>query len=410
MNPASYSIIGLDLVPSTGGPAKTIRYFSEAYNGKVYSLTNERKLQIEGSSFKPITHYTYQNTPWKNLTSYIDKEKQEALLKELSLSSIISCHILYRYHVHLVNKLYIKKSIPYVVVPHGCLDPYTLGKNKLLKKLWFSYIGKQFLRQASAVIFSTNKEREKASFLLKNCRTTVMHWPTPFLDISRKANCKVEFLKRHNLPLNSRIAVSLGRLHTMKNPLMIVEAFAKANLENTYLFLVGPEENIKISAIKTYLSQFPNSAKIIIKGPLWGKEKEELLLASDLYISMSVRENFGHTLAESLSAGLYYIASEGNYLAHDLPLGEGGTILKENTTPALVKALVKWDQLPKSSCKEIGIKNQRWVEQNLKFETFATKIKRLYNSIIDRKVALDYSFEPTFTHQTNRNQAFQSKK
>ena len=53
-------------------------------------------------------------------------------------------------------------------------------------------------------------------------------------------------------------------------------------------------------------------------GPVYGDSKYHYLFASDAYVSLSQRENFNHTAAESLSAGLPVILSPGNDLAGEI--------------------------------------------------------------------------------------------
>jgi glycosyltransferase involved in cell wall biosynthesis len=96
----------------------------------------------------------------------------------------------------------------------------------------------------------------------------------------------------------------LGRLSFIKGLDLLVEAFARIN-SDARLVIAGPDdgdgclERIRRSVIERKLE-----GRVILPGPLYGKEKLEALVDSDLFVLASRHESFGNAAAEAIACGI----------------------------------------------------------------------------------------------------------
>lgn len=108
--------------------------------------------------------------------------------------------------------------------------------------------------------------------------------------------------KRINIDKNRTTFISVGHLASGKDPLTVIKAFQKANIDNTELIFLGDGhllENCK--------SMVKNNQNIKFAGKV--NNVEEYLGASDYLISASLAEGLPNTVLEAMACGLPCILS-----------------------------------------------------------------------------------------------------
>lgn len=369
-------LVALGMVPSTGGTVQSIRNFSKALRADVISFTDRVQLLAEGSALPQAIHVPIGRGLAGRL--YLvpkpdDLAEADAALEEAKL---ISCHVLFRYHTQWVARQTSRRGIPYWVVPHGCLDPYVFSYRSLTKRLWMLLWGRQFLARATHVIFSTERERIKAAPQYAGANTRVINWPVEAIDSKGASGARQRGRERLKAKEGERVLLYLGRLHPMKQPRQVLQAWAKASVANGHLVIVGPQEGVTHAELEQ-LAEALGVRNVHLIGPVYGEQKLELLHASDGYISLSRRENFGYSAAEALSAGKPVILSPGNDLAFDLQALACGWLLQDETTPTAARAISAWAQAEPRVLQDMGERGRRYVLRELSFENFAAKLRNL---------------------------------
>ena len=383
MSSPSPVLVGLGLVPSTGGPSKTINLFREVLDARVVSFSDPRVLEAEGSAIRGAVHVPISSGVAGRAYGWVSSRNLEPAEALLPHANLLSCHILYRYHVNWVKRKAKEYGLPYWVVPHGCLDPYVFTYRSFVKKLWLRTIGKSFLKGASAIICATQAERDKIARWYKGDNLRVIHWPVVPIDDSNRAQVRKEVREALGIPEGDKVLVYLVRLHPMKRLLETIQAFAAAGGAGVHLLVIGPEESYTVAHCQSY-ARHRGAEHVHVLGPVYGKDKERYLLASDAFISLSIRENFGHTVAESLTAGLPVILSPGNDLSGELkPIG-CGWFLKDDDLGTAVAAIREFAHASPDELKERGEKGKAWALQELSYENFAQKIQDLARESIGK--------------------------
>ncbi len=369
-------LVALGMVPSTGGTVQSVRNFSKALGADVISFTDRAQLLAEGSALPQAIHvpvgggvagrFYYVPNP-------ADLTQADAALEHAGL---VSCHVLFRYHTQWVARQARSRHIPYWVVPHGCLDPYVFTYRAWPKRLWLALGGKSFLTGASKVIFSTEQERRKAAARYQGANTCVVNWPVAPLDLANATGARDRVRKQLGIGPQERVLLSLGRLHPMKQPQKIVEAWGEAAPANAHLVVVGPEDGVPHAELKTLAAKL-GVTRLHLPGAVYGEAKNDFLHACDGFISLSRRENFGYSAAEALSAGKPVLLSLGNDLALDLESCNCGWMLTDEATSTAARAITAWAQAKPEELAAMGRRGRAYIVKELGFENFAAKLGRL---------------------------------
>ena len=352
----------------------SIRDFIDADGGSIISFTQPGKLKSERSAIENTIHVETSPGILGRTFAWAHEANRRTALEVVSDADLIVCHLLLRYHLHWVTAVARRKNIPYWIVPHGSLDPYVFSYHSLVKKTWFYLFGKSYLRNASRVIFATEKEKLKAGKFYSGDNCMVMHWPVQPIDNSRRGNARQAIRSKHGIGTADRILLYIGRLHSSKCPMETITAFAQAETPQTHLVIVGPDETISLQACQDLVNEL-GAKRVHLAGPVYGMEKNDYLLGSDAYISLSRKENFGYTTAEALAAGLPVILSPGNDLADELVPFNCGWMLQDIFPETVATAIEEFSSMTTEALHEMGQRGKMWALANLEFDNFAKKVR-----------------------------------
>jgi glycosyltransferase involved in cell wall biosynthesis len=370
-------LAALGMVPSTGGPSKTLGSFQKALNAKIVSFTPKDILAAEGTAIPGVEHVLVGNDPGGRLFEWAGLAARREADRLAASADLLSCHVLYRYHAHWVGQWARRRGIPYWVVPHGCLDPHSYTYRPTIKRIWMAVYGRRLLAGASHVIFSTERERRKAAAQYDGANCRVVHWPVALMDMANAEHLRQRMRQRLGLAENDRLLLFLGRLHEIKRPLEIVAATAAAGASNVHLAIVGPDETITASQVIQAGERLGLQGRLHVPGPVSGETKMEWWHASDGSICLSWMESFGHSVAEALSVGKPIILSRGVDLGEELKPYDCGWFLADDRLETAAAAIREWADAPIEELRARGRRGRDFALRELTFERFAAKLRAL---------------------------------
>lgn len=381
-NVARPLVVGSSLTPTHGGVYKSTLQFKQALCANVLSFTKRGVVGDQGDRFSHLL----------SGRSFLDRfflhQKKEELAKTVPLlatTNLLQCHVLFGCHADWVRTEALRWSMPYWVVPHGCLDPWTITSGGAVKHWWMRLFGRSILRDAQAVIFATRREHEKARKWMARDNGRVVRWPVEVARVRRSEEARAALRTRLGLPSSSRVLCMLGRLHPMKRPMEAAVLFARHAPAGAFLLLVGPEDECSGEAVLAAARAVGGPDRVRWIGPVFGNEKDEILAGCDGYWSYSQRENFNFAAAESMSTGLPVILSKGNDLSSEFDGAPVGWALSSDGEPAVAAALKEWAELPESRIAEIGNRARAWTLSELSCERFESELKLLYREAVGMK-------------------------
>jgi glycosyltransferase involved in cell wall biosynthesis len=379
MSKGKVTVVSLALHRSSGGPTKTIACFKDALHAELYSFFDAKKIQLDPVGVDGANIVKVCNIPIAKQFMWASRRALLQAEESFSQSSIVSCHSFYRYHALWVSHMSRKYGVPYWFVPHGILDPWVMDKGRCVKQLYWKTGGRAFLENASTVVFSTSAERDKAKSQFDLPESEVIPWPVALVDCSDQVRRRNQIREELKIPHEAKVLIYFGRLHTMKKPLETIRAVASGGDDNLHLLIVGNEQDVSLKDCFRVAEELGVNERVHLVGPVYGKKKYDYLLAADAYISLSFRENFNHTAAESLSAGLPLILSPGNDLQGDIASEHCSWGLSDNEPKTASDAIEAFNSLSFEELAEMGNRGRDWVGRNLEFSKFAERIQSVAN-------------------------------
>jgi len=372
----------LGMVPSSGGTAQVVRNFQKALGADVVSFTDAAMLAAEGSAVPGAVHVPVTRFPGLHNYLWAAPVARREADRLAASADLLVCNMLYRYHTHWVKGWARRRGIPYWVVPHGSLDPYSYTFRPAIKRAWMAVHGRRFLAGARHVIFSTERERRKAVAQYDGANSRVVHWPVTALDMTNAGMIRKQARQRLGLGENDRLLLFLGRLHEIKRPLEIVSAVAAAGRSNVHLAIVGPDETITAGQVLAAGERLGLPGRLHVPGAAYGDAKKEWLHACDGFISLSWMESFGLSVAEALSVGKPVIIAPGVDLGEELKPVGCGWFLPDDKLESAAAAIREWAEVPEAELRERGGRGRDFVLRELTFERFTDKLRALADEAI----------------------------
>jgi len=246
------------------------------------------------------------------------------LRENLRRFDIATVEGLWQFHGPATRAAALAANIPYVVYPHGMLDPWfrrTYPVKHCKKILYWHLIEHRVLRDARAVIFTADEELRLAEgeFRPWSARSVVapLGVAAPSGDTAVRAR---QWYERHPALANRKSLLFLGRIDLKKGVDLLLEAYAatysasaRAALTSPALVLAGPESDPAFAAHCRALAQklgLREGVDIFWTGLLAGDWKWAALEAADALVLPSHQENFGYVIAEALAVGTPVLLSK----------------------------------------------------------------------------------------------------
>ncbi len=352
-------IVG-SISPACGGPTEAIRmliqYAPPGYTSEVVTLNDPAEPFLAGFPFK-ITALGSSRNRWyvPALTRWLRANRDRF--------DGVMLHGLWEYTGVAVLRA-IAGHKPYVVFPHGMLDPYFKRRfpAKHAKK-WPYWLLNDYwlLRRADRVLFTTQVEADLArqSFWLSRWTPMVVALGAepPPADAQR---LREAFYARCPEVRDQRFLLFLGRIDPKKGCDLLVSAFGLLGVAHPDLHLVmaGPDPNNWRAALEASILG-PSSlaeradghtddvegartlgSRIHWPGMLQGDAKWGAFAACDAFALTSHQENFGIAVVEALASGRAVLISDQINIAPEIR-ADGCGMVQPDTHEGAV-ALVKW--------------------------------------------------------------------
>ncbi len=237
--------------------------------------------------------------------------------------------------------------VPYVVFPHGMLDPYFKRRfpRKHLKK-WAYWLPAEYwvLRGAARVLFTTETERTLAaqSFWLHRWRPLVVALGTepPPVDTAR---LRKAFAERCPGVEGKRFLLFLGRIDAKKGPDLLLEAFlcVAGSLPQLHLVMAGPTTGSFAQALRARAEAAGLGERTHWPGMLLGDAKWGAFAACAAFCLPSHQENFGIAVVEALACGKPVLISDQVNIAPEIA-ADGCGFVAPDTREGTLQLLQDW--------------------------------------------------------------------
>jgi glycosyltransferase involved in cell wall biosynthesis len=241
---------------------------------------------------------------------------------------------------------------PYLVFPHGMLDPWFRRNYRLkhAKKQAYWWMREyRVLKNAAAVCFTCDEERRLAreSFWPYRLIERVVAYGTAAPSGSSEAQKKSWQACCPDLEGRPYL-LFLGRIHPKKGIDLLLRAYAEVYsriADAPVLVIAGPTEDVAYEHEMRALAASTCPASMVVwPGMLSGDTKWGALRMSEAFVLTSHQENFGIAVAEALACGRPVLISRQVNIWREV-IDDGAGLVADDNVEGSIKLLSAWVDL-----------------------------------------------------------------
>ena len=328
------------LHPSYGGPAIACPELCEALVRRGHDVelfVTERSPDRDGSVADVVDRYGLKVTcfPIQFPGEYgLSVPLAKALWSRVEDFDVVHIHSLYRFHSAATALVCQRRSVPYIVSPHGSLDAYHWLQKRWKKAPYEFVVERRNLDRARVIHVTSSHERDGVEKLGVRASARVVPYGVRRPD-------GWDSMSEHGRAVRDQGAVVfIGRLAVKKRIDILIAAFAilAAGDPTVSLLIAGPdeaglEEELRSQAVRLNLSD-----RVRFLGAVYGEEKWKLLAEASMFVLPSEDESFGIAVAEAMAAGVPVIVSEGVALHGAIADAHAGLVV-DRSADAVAEAM-----------------------------------------------------------------------
>ena len=267
---------------------------------------------------------------------------EPALREHVPRVDVVHIHALWEEVQHRAARVARELAKPYVITPHGMLDPWSLKQSKWKKRLYLALRMRSNLNHAAAIHYTSEIERDLSTPLNLKPQTIVEPNGVDLAEFENLPPRGVFRAKYPQLAADRPLVLFLSRVHPKKGLDLLVPAFAAGAPKDAVLVIAGPEgEGGYVERIRALASQHAVADRVIFTGMLRGGERIEAFVDADLFVLPSHQENFGIAVVEALASGCPVLISDQVNIHREITAGGVGVVVSMDVE-SIRRELNRW--------------------------------------------------------------------
>ena len=309
-----------------------------------------------------------------------------ALVRTVANYDIVHIHSLYLFPTQVTAYLCRRCGVPYLMRPHGTLDPYLRRRSRVKKWVYDRLLQRRDLDQAAAIHYTTEEERELVKSLCFRAPGIVVPLGIDLSEFDELPRYGV-FRDKYLDGWTGHVILYLGRINFKKGFDLLIPAFAEVcrRRDDVRLVVVGHDDPPSYGAqVRRWVSEAGIGDRVIFTGPLFGEDKKAALADADLWVLPSYSENFGIAVIEAMACGLPVIISNKVNLHQDVTQAKAGIVI-DCDAGQLAKAILRLLDSP-AERQRVGENGRRLARQSFSLEALGLRLEQAYQKIIGGRV------------------------
>jgi len=373
---------------SYGGPSKSVTELVEAlaHQGiEVDMVTTNadtnRQLEVTLQTWIPQGSYRIQYFPYWHVHDYkISPSLTRWLIKNVANYDIVMTHANFSYISSVANWICRSQKVPYVMNPHGMLEPWALSYKAWKKRFYYTWFEQPALQNASAIRVLASREIDNVKQL---------HIDTPLMLAPNGIHCEdfetlpnpQIFLQAFPKTQQKSLILFMGRIDPKKGLDLLAKAFAQVHavFPQTHLVVAGPDNTRFLSTVQGYFKEAGCLDSVTFTGILTGELKFAAFAAADVYIAPSYSEGFSMSVLEGMASSLPCVITT----ACNFPeaTAANAAIVVEIDSEAIANALLRCLNHP-DEAKAMGDRARQFILENYTWDKIAVQMKQVYIDIL----------------------------
>lgn len=298
----------------------------------------------------------YFPSPMRRL--YYSPAMRKALRARILDFDLVHAHSVFLWPTASAAHVAHRAGVPYVISPRGMLVPELIQrKSRLVKTAWISLVERRNFRNACAIHFTSEREREDASRL--------------GVSVPRAAVVPngIDIPPPRNEARDPSLVLYLGRINWKKGLDRLIEAVT--SIADARLVIAGRDD-------EDYTATLPRHDRVTFLGEVGGEAKEALLATAAVLVLPSISENFGNAVLEAMAHATPVIVTPGVGLARDVEESEAGIVT--DGAPASLTDAIKRLLADEALRATMGSRGRALVESRFGWSQVAAEMEGLYLS------------------------------
>jgi glycosyltransferase involved in cell wall biosynthesis len=274
---------------------------------------------------------------------------------------------------------------PYVLMPHGMLDPHSLTVKRWRKAIYLWAIERMNILAAQRLIYTTEEEMRLAAIKSPAPSKGVvipLGGDAPCEDSEELAS---RFLERFPRARGRRQLLFLGRLHFKKGLdriLMTLPAIVRV-FPDVLLTVVGDGTPEFEALLKSAITARGLENSVMMTGRLDGGEKWGAYASAELFLLPSRQENFAITVAEAMQMSVpVVISNKVNTWPYVKDAGAGLVLDDERIERSLKNAILSLLH-DRGTLRLMGKRGQEYARKNLTWAGAASRLLNCYDDVLN---------------------------
>lgn len=201
-------------------------------------------------------------------------------------------------------------ATPYVITPHGMLDPWSLSQKRTKKRIALACGYRRFLNRAAFMHGLNSIEIELMAPLGLTCPARIVPNGV-FLEEIEPLPAEGEFRSTHPELGDDPYVLFLSRLHYKKGLDYLASTFCELGrrVPNIRLVVAGPDGGAQ-AAFEEKIRAGGVADRVHVIGPIYGRDKFAAIVDASCFCLPSRQEGFSIAITEALACGCPCIVSE----------------------------------------------------------------------------------------------------
>jgi glycosyltransferase involved in cell wall biosynthesis len=301
-----------DLDPRRGGAGAACLGMAKAMarrGHEVRIITTDRGYDSASAPQEPSLAIEALPGNWPDFfgTSWAMRHRLGETVRE---ADVVHIHALYLFHDWAAARWCWRYRKPYIVAPHGALDPFIYRRHRWRKFVVETAFQNEVSRRAAGLHYTTAEEWRLARAHARNSRGSIVSLGVD-LDGLERLPSRSALRSRYPAIGDRKAILFLGRLSYKKGVDIVIKAFSEiAHRRNDiFLILAGPDEGIRERAA-TLIARCGVAERCLFTGMVTGEDKRVVLGGSDIFVLASKSENFGISVVEAAASGIPVVISD----------------------------------------------------------------------------------------------------
>jgi glycosyltransferase involved in cell wall biosynthesis len=278
----------------------------------------------------------------------------------------------------------LRQDRPYVLMPHGMLDPYSLSVKALKKSSYLQLFERHNIAGAQRIIYTTLEEERLAAL-------TGLRLPLGELvplgaraSSASRDDLRTKFAARFPEADGKRTLLFLGRIHPKKGLDRILNCLysVKRSIPNVLLVVAGDGDAGYTRHIRELVSALALDGQVLFAGRLDGELKWASFAAAELFLLPSRQENFAITVAEAMQMAVPVIITDKVNTWPYVKEARAGFVLDERDINALLPHAIQELLKDDTTRSEMGARGSHYARERLTWHASALKLLACYTQVL----------------------------